>query len=1225
METLLMIRKTGFLLLLFLMVVVNAFAQSEHGKTFYVAFANNNNKTSVNDVELKLKVVAALTTEVRLSYTNGSVSDVVFTVPAGTVYDYTLTTAEKTASYVTSSSVSQKTIKVTASNPIVLYASNCTSKSADVTRVLPVEDWGTLYYKNAQFDPSGQDYAGVIVIAKENGTTITTTLGGATLWSNFTLQAGEMRYLNTYLYQGTKIESNNKDFAFFESAVKAEIDGQTSYQFAQLPPVSQWGTQYVIPSNIYNGYYARIVAKEITNVNVVYTDGSTDSFQLNPAYSTLRYKDLNYRGALKRACYVTSDKPIGICVFLKPESSSLLLPSMSPVETWLPSLNQQERNVIINPFSFNTNYLFGCVNHHVIIITPTFGKEQTTVSINGALPQTLNHPMTWIADNIGGSGYSFARYELGDNQNPSVMNTAFQFDNPNGMIVLAYGNDNQGGSYFYTGGGSAMNLTEGFTVNGENYFNVNGHVYNSGTNFVFNAFPNTLTNIKWELNGCEIQGSFNQITVNVNNLPNGYYTLVMTVFLGTEKKIFSTFFHVGEKPTVVSSNVSSANQGSKFYVTFARIDTISTIKRNYSEEMKRHNVELILRMTAFETTGVNLSFTHNHTLDTTLTISAGITDYILPYERACAAYLGNSSYPYNMKKTILVTSTSPMTLHAISTANASVEATMVFPVKNWGHEYYNISIDSKDLNNAAGYIVIADEDNTKVDFLRGNLGGFIDYSRTLNKGEVEYVFLPGIVGSHSLTKLHIKADKPIGYFETNTSGKIGALTNHTFEQMASVNQWGKEFIVPTGTSGSICMRMIGNESTVVNIYYSNGTNETVTLERWQYYYKDVTLSGSRNACYIVSDKPICIAVYHINGMQPGEAWLPPVEQRVHNILLSPLDINGIHAYLTMRHDVMIITPTVGRENTTVSINGDFPQQLNHPMTWIADDIGGSGYSFARYYLGKNEHGESLKTTFLFDNPNGVLVLAYGQGSYTNYFYTAGYGGYDLGSAFTVKGTIFPFVNTGNSAFDNLFTTTVKLYAIPPATIIDKIGYLRKQTPIYTTVATYYDCNVDEPIVRAPKNPGSMGVANNPGLSIRWEVLGIANIGVVDTTTLTKTDKCPSSNIGKYIFKNVASGEYVIEISRLGFLTRYGVINVTNDDYLGHRELLGGDVNGDMVVNEKDISAIRNKSDVYKNSTYKSMYDLNGNGIIDSNDSNIVRFNFNAFNSIYQETRDFINR
>jgi hypothetical protein len=224
------------------------------------------------------------------------------------------------------------------------------------------------------------------------------------------------------------------------------------------------------------------------------------------------------------------------------------------------------------------------------------------------------------------------------------------------------------------------------------------------------------------------------------------------------------------------------------------------------------------------------------------------------------------------------------------------------------------------------------------------------------------------------------------------------------------------------------------------------------------------------------------------------------------------------------------------------------------------------------------------------------------------------------NTYTVYGTVFPFVHTGEEDFDDMFETTAKLYNVPPKTVLDKLGYIRKQTPLQTVRVEYYDCTVDEVIIGAPKDPGVMGNTNNPGLPIRWEDIGVISISPIDNP-LTETDKCPFAPIGKYIFEDVAAGEYVLEISRQGFLTRYGVIKVEGDDYLGHRELLGGDVNGDLVINAKDISTL--PIAILGTSAYKCRYDINGDRNINSFDINIIQVNLGAYVTIYQETFDFI--
>ena len=223
------------------------------------------------------------------------------------------------------------------------------------------------------------------------------------------------------------------------------------------------------------------------------------------------------------------------------------------------------------------------------------------------------------------------------------------------------------------------------------------------------------------------------------------------------------------------------------------------------------------------------------------------------------------------------------------------------------------------------------------------------------------------------------------------------------------------------------------------------------------------------------------------------------------------------------------------------------------------------------------------------------------------------------------GTVSPFTYTGNDTFDHQFAATAKLYNLPPTGTLDKIGYIRTQTPIETVTATYYDCTQDT-IVGAPVNPGITSRTDNPGLPIRWDIL-YSNPGTPNNTSVTSTDfPCTATPIGKYLFEGVIPGKYVLEISRQGFLTRYGVIEVNDSDYLGHRELLVGDVNGDLVINADDLSASYLKVSNYGRPlpSYEWKYDLNGDGKVDNRDFSIINNNLNADHLIYLETDEWIN-
>ena len=89
--------------------------------------------------------------------------------------------------------------------------------------------------------------------------------------------------------------------------------------------------------------------------------------------------------------------------------------------------------------------------------------------------------------------------------------------------------------------------TISFTVNDEDYLHMDGKRYCNTNDFELKGvFPSTPpTSIGWELNGVEIPGSHNQTVVNVNDLPDGYYTVSMTVTLASGETTLTTHFYVG--------------------------------------------------------------------------------------------------------------------------------------------------------------------------------------------------------------------------------------------------------------------------------------------------------------------------------------------------------------------------------------------------------------------------------------------------------------------------------------------------------------------------------------------------------------------------------------------------------------------------------------------------------------------------------------------------------
>jgi len=145
--------------------------------------------------------------------------------------------------------------------------------------------------------------------------------------------------------------------------------------------------------------------------------------------------------------------------------------------------------------------------------------------------------------------------------------------------------------------------------------------------------------------------------------------------------------------------------------------------------------------------------------------------------------------------------------------------------------------------------------------------------------------------------------------------------------------------------------------------------------------------------------------------------------------------------------------------------------------------------------------------------------------------------------------------------------------------------------------------------------------------IFWNKLGLGTDTPVNNTPLTISDNVPTSPIGLYTFTKVAPGDYILEITRSGFLTRFAKITVNSDGSLGHRELIAGAVAGGMDITDSDMSAVKSKNGSEYGSedgpSYNPGYDLNADGFIDSTDRTITITNGGVYaipEEMYDDTR-----
>ena len=467
---------------------------------------------------------------------------------------------------------------------------------------------------------------------------------------------------------------------------------------------------------------------------------------------------------------------------------------------------------------------------------------------------------------------------------------------------------------------------------------------------------------------------------------------------------------------------SSAYSGKEFLVAFGNNDKHQDLR--YQHQTVWDTVQLILRVTAIEQAKVSIKFNDNASLNDEIFLSANeIYDYKLSYSQANASYSGLAG-SHNMKS-IAVFSTGKISLIALNTADRSTEATLVMPVENLGTDYIHTSlgVSTGHLN---GFLIIATEENTVVNFGGSNAPATCTLAK---KGEVYPYYYDGVMWG-----MTIKANKPIAYFVNGTKGRLNAPSgsnyreNFAFEQLAPTNQWGTHFIVPTVLTEAydreaIYARIYSRESTNnIKITYTDGKTVTYpSTQRWGEVTINIDEHKTAKAAYIQAESPISVCLFHSphsflggapagDASQPSVAWLPPVEQLIGSALISPLDVSGKHVFLEMKHDFIVITPTATKNNTTISIDGGPPQNISasSKFSWVSDNVAGSGYAFGRYQFGSHAplHDIFLHTTALVENPAGILLLAYGQGSYTSYFYTVGAAARNLDMSGYINGIHF---------------------------------------------------------------------------------------------------------------------------------------------------------------------------------------------------------------------------
>ena len=349
-------------------------------------------------------------------------------------------------------------------------------------------------------------------------------------------------------------------------------------------------------------------------------------------------------------------------------------------------------------------------------------------------------------------------------------------------------------------------------------------------------------------------------------------------------------------------------------------------------------------------------------------------------------------------RTLSLTSTENICVYAINYVTNSSDATCVLPTSAWGTEY-RLATAVPGINYHCAYAVVASEPGTMITLHNNS-------TITLNKNEV-YHFLNAT--SDDMTGVRVAATKPVALFSGNTRAlgpgapytcsSIGASSSdHTFEQLWSVDKWGKDFFAfpvstPNGSGnwGGMLALVASENSTDITVSggINGGTPLNYALDAGGKQYVCHVMSGLTR---VVSTEPIMVFLVLPD---PTVMSILPTNQRIQNALVAPFIFTGLTSI--NQHGIDLLVPAAYWDKTEIKHNGIVVQNSLYTVNT-------STYFPDWYHVRKNLNNEDIEINIMC--PGGFLAYLSGNGGQESYGFSAGAGADNLQNYFTIqeKGT-----------------------------------------------------------------------------------------------------------------------------------------------------------------------------------------------------------------------------
>jgi hypothetical protein len=514
------------------------------GKEFCVAFLEN----GYGSPALQLKVVVEKQCNITARYnaTNIYWNSWNNTLVSPGVYTFDLTYADMLGHVI---GTSNRTLSITSTEDICVYAINYYDNCTDASTILPVSVWGAEYYlaTGMSVSNSPDSYNSYAIVAKEDGTLVSLYNG-----SDISLQKNQVYY---YFYgnsdlTGKKITAT-KPVAVYSGSSFAYGGGQAGsycstfghasasadHCYEQLWSADKWGTDFFVwPADVTNAFgnwggIMGIVAHE-ANTHITVSGGINSGA---PLTYTLNAGDKQYVCDLMTGLTrVVSDKSVMVFTIL-PDAAI----------TYIPPTAQRIEHAIVSPFVMTgaTNIR----NHSVEMLIPVAYWNQTVIRENGSIVTKSNYDVTTSTDF---PEWYTVRRRL-DNQTANITIDVYC---PGGLLAYIYGAGNAE-TYGYLAGAGEYNLQCYFTIQ-ERGTGIDAHYKN--TSEVTHTFQKTDNNVTVKRT---IEDVFTAVAWSINGVP---YTIAENTNMMNTLTFPLSAFQLGENTLTMSVRFSGATQDSVY-------------------------------------------------------------------------------------------------------------------------------------------------------------------------------------------------------------------------------------------------------------------------------------------------------------------------------------------------------------------------------------------------------------------------------------------------------------------------------------------------------------------------------------------------------------------------------------------------------------------------------------------------------------------------------------